>query len=128
MKRILEKLNSVAGIRGSMVMTQDGIMVASALGQDQEEDVVAALASSLLTTVSSSLRTLTPEETLTQFVLSSSDGKMIFVNLENAYLVVLAKQDMVLDTTLVDIRSAAHHIKNRAARLQAQTADPASAG
>ena len=100
-------------------MTPDGIMAASALGPDLEEEAVAALASSLLTTITHALRSFFPDEILSQFSMTSSDGKMIFVNLRNAYLVVLAKRDMQLDTTLVEIHSAARQIKNRVAKLSA---------
>ncbi len=117
MKAILQKLNETAGIRGSMVMTQDGITAAAALGPNFEEDVVAALASAILTSIRQSLRQVEMNATLSQFVLTASDGKMVFVNLGNAYLLVVAKRDMELDTTMVEIQSAAHHINNRAAHL-----------
>ena len=123
MKRILEELNRTAGIRGSMVMTQDGIMVAAALGPDLEEDVVAALASALLTTVKRSFNQMAAGESLSELVLTASDGKMVFLDLGNAYLVVVAKRDLALAATMVEIQSAAHRIKNRrASTVQRQTA------
>jgi predicted regulator of Ras-like GTPase activity (Roadblock/LC7/MglB family) len=122
MKRILERLNAAAGIRGSMVMTQDGIMAAAALGPGLQEDVVAALASALLTSMKRALRQLVPAESLSQFVLTASDGKMVFVDLGNGFLVVVAKRDIKLDTTMVEIRSAAHHIKHRSAHVMARHA------
>jgi predicted regulator of Ras-like GTPase activity (Roadblock/LC7/MglB family) len=122
MKEILEQLNATAGIRGSMVMTPDGIMAAAALGPDLEVEAVAALASALLVAMKKALRQLVPAESLSQLVLTASDGKMVFVDLGNAYLVVVAKRDVKLDTTMVEIRSAAHHIKNRAAHLVPQAA------
>ena len=123
MKRILEELNRTAGIRGSMVMTQDGIMAASALGPDLEEDVVAALASALLTAVKKSFNQAAPGESLSELILTASDGKMVFVDLGNAYLVVVAKRDMALAATMVEIQSAAHRIKNRrVSTVQRQTA------
>ena len=115
MKRILADLNRTAGIRGSMVMTQDGIMAASALGPDLEEDVVAALATALLTTVKKSFHHVAAGESLVEFILTASDGKMVFLDMGLAYLVVVAKRDMALTTTMVEIRSAAHRIKNRRA-------------
>jgi predicted regulator of Ras-like GTPase activity (Roadblock/LC7/MglB family) len=103
-----------------MVMTTDGIVAAAALGPDLEEDVVAALASGILTSARTSLRPLAPEGTLGEFVLAASDGKMVFVEIGNGYLVVVAKRDMELDTTMVEIQSAAHHIKNRGTHLALQ--------
>ncbi|HNS00066.1 MAG TPA: roadblock/LC7 domain-containing protein [Planctomycetota bacterium] len=123
MKRILKELNRTAGIRGSMVMTQDGIMVAAALGPDLVEDVVAALASALLTTVKRSFNQIAAGESLSELVLTATDGKMVFLDLGNAYLVVVAKRDLALASTMVEIQSAAHRIKNRrASTVQRQTA------
>ena len=113
MKHILEKLNKIAGIRGSMVMTQDGIMVAEALGPDLEDDVVAALASALLVGINKSLTVTETDEKVEELILTASDGKMVFINLENAYLVVMAKHNMEIATTMVEIKSAAHKINNR---------------
>lgn len=115
MREILQALNATAGIRGSMVMTQDGIVAASALGPDLEEDVVAALASALLTAIRRALATVAPDDRLSQFILTASDGKIVFVNLDMAYLVVVAKRDMALATTMVEIQSAAHRITHRRA-------------
>jgi len=113
MKEILHRLNDTAGIRGSMAMTQDGIMVASALGPDLEEDVVAALTSALLLAFRRSLHQLGFREEVREFIITASDGKMVFVNLGNAFLVVVAKKDLELASTMVEIRSAAHRIMNR---------------
>ena len=113
MKKILETLNQTAGIRGSMVMTQDGIMVAAALGPDLEEDVIAALASGLLTRMNRSLNQIGTDDELCEFIVTASAGKIVFKNLGNAYLVVVAKRDMELEITMVEIQSAAHRIKNR---------------
>ena len=78
MREILEELNQTAGIRGSMVMTHDGMVAASDLGLDLEEEVVAALASSLLIAVTKSLQDFSPDDSLTQYVLASSDGSFGF--------------------------------------------------
>ena len=58
MRQILNELNAETGITGIMVITKDGIMVAASLGQDLEEDAVAAFASSLLVSMKRGLTDL----------------------------------------------------------------------
>ena len=43
----LERMQDSVGVRGSMVVTGDGLVMASLLGHDLEEDRVAAMASSV---------------------------------------------------------------------------------
>lgn len=113
MKRILEELNEHGGVRGSMVITQDGIMVCDALGPDLEEDVVAALASSMIMSMRRGLKAMGYDDNLCEYVLDASDGKMVFLDMGNAFLVVVLSRNIRLNTTLVEIRSAAYKIKHR---------------
>jgi len=125
MKEILLKLNENPGIRGSMVMTQDGIVAAAALGPDLEEEVVAALSSTLLTAVKRAVHEVTPEEDVTAFVLMATDGKLVFLDLDNAYLVVVTKRDLELNTTMVEIESAGKRIRTRGGQRALSSAAPA---
>ena len=50
-----------------------------------------------------------------RFVLTSSWGRMVFVDLEIAYLVVITSPNLKLDAILLEIDSAAYRIRNRRA-------------
>ena len=56
MVSILEELNKEIGIIGSIVVTPDGMVVASALGPDLDDETVAALASNATAIALSSLQ------------------------------------------------------------------------
>ena len=45
MKSLLNNLNQIPGVLGSMVMTEDGMVVAEALTANLESEAVAAIAS-----------------------------------------------------------------------------------
>ncbi|MHC5078874.1 MAG: roadblock/LC7 domain-containing protein, partial [Planctomycetota bacterium] len=47
MLEILRRLNTGVGVRGSMIVTSEGIVVAADLGGELEEERVAAMASSV---------------------------------------------------------------------------------
>ena len=112
MKDLLTQLNDVPCVQGSMVITDDGIMVAASLGPNLEEDAVAALSSSILMTLRRSLEPFCeriPEE----LVLTASKGKLVFLGIGNAYLVVVTKKNLKLESDLVEIRSMARKIRHR---------------
>lgn len=112
MKDLLENLNEIPGVEGSMVLTSDGIMVAAALGSHLDEDVVAALSSSLTITLKRSLEPFAgriPEE----LVLTASEGKLVFIRLASAYLVIVTKRALQLESGMVEIRSIAQKLRQR---------------
>lgn len=113
MKNVLEELNQEVGIKGSMVITPDGIMVASALGPDLEEELVAAIVSSLLVATKRSLGQIKATDDLSACVISAAEGKIMFYDMGNAYLVVVADTTLRLDTSIIAIRSAMFRLKNR---------------
>ena len=112
MKQLLESLNEVPCVQGSMVITDDGIMVAAALGAGLDEDTVAALSSSLVMTLKRSLKPFC-EEIPEELVLTASEGKLIFLGLGSAYLVAVTKKNLKLESDLVEIRSIARKIRHR---------------
>ncbi|MEM7263349.1 MAG: roadblock/LC7 domain-containing protein [Planctomycetota bacterium] len=113
MKDLLESLNQVPGVDGSMVITPDGIMVTAALGPSLSEDVVAALSSSLMLTLKRGLEAVGGSEVPEEMILSAVGGKLIFADLGNAFLVVVTQPNLKLNTDLVEIRSVARRLRNR---------------
>ena len=112
MKLELEKLNQEVGVKGSMVVTSDGIVVASELHGGLREEAVAAMASSIIRQIAASLEDLELGK-FVRFILTSEYGKMVFVDAGVAYLVVLADMTINLDITLLEIYGAAHRIRSR---------------
>ena len=110
MKAILEELNSIVGIKGSMVVAIDGMVVASEL-TGIEEDTAAAMASRMILTTKRSLDKLSFGE-VSQLVLTSTHGKIVLVNAGAAFLMVMADMNVSLEHTLIEILSAARKIKN----------------
>ena len=111
---VLKDLNQVAGVKGSMVVTQDGIVVDAALGHDLEQETVAAVSSAMIKSSRRALENL-EHETFSRFVLTSSWGRLVFVDIEIAYLVVITSPNIKLDVILIEIDSAAYRIRHRRA-------------
>ena len=117
MKSLLDQVNRLNGVKGSMVITHDGIMVTSALDPSLDDDTVAALSSSLVITLKRSFDPLGLEMVPEELVLTAELGKLLFFDLGRAFLVVVTNPQLQMTTDLVDIRSVAKKLK---ARIQFQ--------
>jgi predicted regulator of Ras-like GTPase activity (Roadblock/LC7/MglB family) len=113
MRQILKTLNEQAKLDGSMVITPDGIMVAAALGRNFQEDAVAAFAASLLIALKRGVAKLRARSRLNSCTLVGTHGRIVFYDMENSYLVLVAEADTSLEARASAIEHAILEIKNR---------------
>lgn len=107
----MQRLNKEVGIKGSMVVGEDGLVVASELGEGLNGNVVAAMASN---TISSTKKALTSlgQSKFERFVLVAAYGRMVFVDIEPVCLLVVTEKYVNIDSTHLGIMSAARQIKS----------------
>ena len=111
MRNVLKGLNETIGIRGSMVVSDDGMVIASCLGRQLDEDKVAAMASNAVMSIRRALgRQDLPN--FIRFTLSASHGKLVFTDTGIAYLVVVMDRNIDLGPTDIEIESAAMRIRS----------------
>ena len=110
MREVLKKLNTVAGIKGCLVVTGDGIVVTSELSNELDEDTTAALVGNVVTQTTRMLE-IGQYDTMDRMVLTASRGKIVIQNLDNCHLVVVTNQFTNIDLTLLEITSAATKLK-----------------
>lgn len=113
MKDLLHPLNNIPGVIGSMVITRDGIMVADATGPELREDAVAALSSALTMTLRRSLEAIGIAGDSDEMVLNAEKGKLLFLDLGEAYLVVITRPNLRLETGMVEVRGIANKLRER---------------
>ena len=118
MKSILENLNRSVGVIGSAVVTPDGMLVASAiadaserLGGGHDQDALAAIASSLVLSAGRSLKRLGAE--MSVMTVDGSRGKIVLVNADSTFLLVITDSGISLDATMIDIRVAVERLQRR---------------
>ncbi|MGE0707098.1 MAG: roadblock/LC7 domain-containing protein [Planctomycetota bacterium] len=116
MEDILVSLNQVAGVKGSMVVTKEGVVVAEALGPDLEKESVAAVSSHVIQVAERGLEAL-GRKPFEQYTMTSAHGRMVFVNLDVGYLVVITKMEMSLEQVLIEVESAARKIRGMGKRI-----------
>ena len=89
MNEVLEQLNQAVGIKGSMVITRDGMSVASRMGEEIPQEMAAAMGASLLLRLRHALKVLSFKDPI-RVLLRSSLGKIIVAEAGAAFLLVVA--------------------------------------
>jgi predicted regulator of Ras-like GTPase activity (Roadblock/LC7/MglB family) len=110
MRKVLKRLNEHPGIRGSLVVTHDGMVVAASLEQRMSEEKVAAMASTVVSSVHRALE----ENGLSRFhrlTLKASYGKLTIRDTGTVYLVVVMDRSFDPGPTEIEIESARMRIK-----------------
>lgn len=105
----LEQLNQAPGIKGSAVVTEDGIMIKSALTDPATEEVVSGLISFLLSTTRRSLAEGGLGK-LRRFAMHCTHGKVVLADLGASCLVVVTDQFTSLDECLPAVDDATRRI------------------
>jgi predicted regulator of Ras-like GTPase activity (Roadblock/LC7/MglB family) len=110
MREVLKRLNAVAGVKGSLVLTPDGVVVISELSNELDDEATAALVGNVVTQTMRML-SLGDYRTMERMILTATRGKIVIENLENCLLAVVTNQFINLDVTLLEIASAANLIR-----------------
>ena len=111
MRRILKQLNDVVGVKGSAVVTKDGIVVASHLTRSLKEDVVAAISANVIQQTRRALERHGVRR-FSRLTLVAGHGKMVFTDTGPAFLVVVTDRNVELGPVDIEIESAAMRIRN----------------
>lgn len=113
MRSILTQLNKVQGVRGSMVINRDGIVVAGEFAEDVDEKGIGAMASSLLAALDGAVKRISLGR-MNRFVLTGNENKAVIVDTGPALLYVLLQREANMGLINVEIREAAKQVIEQA--------------
>ena len=111
METVLKRLGSEAWVRGSMIVSNEGMVVMEQMSGDLDRDTVAALATDLVTEVSTGLEEAQMEP-FKRIVLSATAGELIVMGCGIIYLVVVAAAGS--EAFYIEIDSAARRLRQLA--------------
>jgi predicted regulator of Ras-like GTPase activity (Roadblock/LC7/MglB family) len=111
MYQILNELNKTPGITGSMVVGNDGIVIASDLESGLEGDTVGALAASITTNIQKSLDRLRTSP-LSQVTIEADEAKLFFTDAGIGILVVTAEKDVNIGLIRLEIKNAVNRLRS----------------
>lgn len=110
MQDVLDNLNQELGVRGSLVVTEDGVVAAASLLREEDRDLLGALATDISVKVKSALRE-GGIEGHKRLVLDAEYGRIVLYDLDVAALVVVLDRTINPDATMIEIESAAARIR-----------------
>ncbi|RKX23523.1 MAG: hypothetical protein DRP51_00070 [Candidatus Zixiibacteriota bacterium] len=105
MYQVLEELNKTSGISGSMVVGNDGIVIAADMDTSFDEDTVGALAASITSNIQKSMNRL-EQAPLSQVTIEAASGKLFFTNAGIGTLVVTAEKNVNIGLIRLEIKNA----------------------
>ncbi len=111
MERVLDRLASEAWVQGSMIVSNEGMVVLERVSGDLDRDAVAALASDLVTEVAEGLKE-GGFDPFSRIVLSATSGELVVVGCGSIYLVVIATEGS--EAFYIEIDSAASQLRRLA--------------
>jgi predicted regulator of Ras-like GTPase activity (Roadblock/LC7/MglB family) len=114
MEALLETLAVEAWVRGSLIISNEGLVIMDKLRGDLDRDAVAALAYDLVTEVRMGLEEAQMEP-FTRVVLSATAGELVVVGCGNVYLVVVAAAGS--EAFYIEIDSAARRLHQLAPQM-----------
>ena len=111
MEQVLQRLFQEAWVRGSMIVSYEGMVVMDNVSAELDREAVAALASDLVTEASAGLEEAGMEP-FTRLVLTATAGELVVVGCGNIYLVVIAAAGS--EAFYIEIDSAARQLRRLA--------------
>lgn len=114
MYQILDNLNKTHGITGSMLVGNDGIVIAADLNTQIEEETVGALAASITANIQKSLKRL-DSSPLNQITVEADNAKMFFCDAGIGILVVVTEPEVNIGLVRLEIKNAISKLSNQEA-------------
>ncbi|MEA3297800.1 MAG: roadblock/LC7 domain-containing protein [candidate division Zixibacteria bacterium] len=105
MYEVLSDLNKTTGVTGSMVVGNDGIVIAADLDAGFDGDTVGALAASITANIQKSLERLDTRP-LKQVTIEADKGKLFFTDAGPGILVVTTEQVVNIGLIRLEMRNA----------------------
>src|SRR3989337_78515 len=112
MYQILEELNKAPGNTGSMLVGNDGIIIAADLDTSFQDETVGAMAASIVSTVQKSLERLKSTH-LKQVTIEAEQGKLFLTDVGFGILVVTTEPNVNVGLVRLEIKNTASKIKER---------------
>ena len=111
LEELLEDLEKRSDITASALVTRDGLVMASALPKDVDEDAISAMAGMMLG-LGNRVGTVLKRGSVEQVIINGRDGFAILTDCGQAVLIALAPSEAKLGILLYEMKETANMIKN----------------
>ena len=108
--QILQSLNKINKIKGSMVITTEGIIISSEVNIDVDKDRMAAFCSAIGLSITNSFKKIEAKP-FSRYIVNSEKWKLCFINIGKSYLIVISEVDIDITTLNVELYKTADLLK-----------------
>lgn len=112
MYNVLGELNKTSGVRGSMMVGSDGIIIAADLDTRLEDETVGALAASIVSNVTKAVERLN-QRNADRIMIESDEGKIFLNDAGVGILAVITEPEVNVGMVRLEIKNAVAKIKNQ---------------
>jgi predicted regulator of Ras-like GTPase activity (Roadblock/LC7/MglB family) len=112
MFNVLSELNKTSGVRGSMLVGMDGIIIAADLESSLDDDAVGALSASIMANIGKAMERLN-NETPKQITVEAELGKLFLTDAGLGILTVVADKDVNIGLVRLEIKNALSKIRGQ---------------
>ncbi len=109
---ILGELNKTSGIKGSMLVGADGIIIAADLDSNLEDETVGALAASIMSNVNKALERM-KQHVPERITIEAEQGKIFLNDAGVGILAVVTEPNVNVGLIRLEIKNAIAQIKNQ---------------
>jgi predicted regulator of Ras-like GTPase activity (Roadblock/LC7/MglB family) len=112
MNNVLKGINRIKGVRGSLLINREGMIMVSEVTEGVDETGISALASSIYVNIENALQRLDFGK-LTKFSISGDRGRIVFFNvMQELVLTVLTRKDINMGLLKVELDKAGEELTN----------------
>ncbi len=112
MYNVLGELNKTSGVRGSMMVGVDGIIIAADLDTRLEDETVGALAASIVSNVTKAVERLN-QQNADRIMIESDEGKIFLNDAGVGILAVITEPEVNVGMVRLEIKNAVAKIKTQ---------------
>ena len=112
MYNILGDLNKTSGVKGSMLVGNDGIIIAADLDSRLEDETVGAMAASIMSNITKALERLKQQD-LERVTIEANAGKIFLNDAGVGILAVITEPQVNVGLIRLEIKNAVSQIKGQ---------------
>lgn len=112
MYNILGELNKTSGVKGSMLVGNDGIIIAADLDSRLEDETVGAMAASIMSNITKALERLKQQD-LERVTIEADAGKIFLSEAGVGILAVITEPQVNVGLIRLEIKNAVTQIKGQ---------------
>ena len=113
MKTVLSEINRLAGVQGCLLIGKDGLIIASDLSVDINDDAIGAMSSNVLAGLERALERMNLGR-FTRYIVTGRDSRVAMYRAGPTILLVLMDKEANLGLIALEIREAIQAIEKKA--------------